>query len=535
MQPRFNSAPSQFPNQNQSNGTNPPFQSQGFSANPALPNLCNVLQSSMPLQPQLGAFNPQFPLPFNNSSFPMPNMAALIAQQPALMNQLGMALQNHSNNMNTVPMFMNQLNSCQPQGQPFAVNFPNFPQQFNQNMAFANLQNLMHNLNPVMPTQMANPSQFVSPHPQNPNFFPNPPFAAGRQEANTNQQNFVEEKKINQMPQNQNSRHSAPFRNQGKPVNNGQNSSLPSNSNNFPRNGFRKNMKHQKSQFPHSNNGKRKFGISNEHKGTGSSSERAAKSGRTDSTEQAGERKRSYAVTYTEQEIKLWREERKKNHPSNATIKKKHTETITNSEVISEEAKLRREQLKEILAKQAELGVEVAEVPSHYLCESEKQVNHREDNRNSFGKSRNSWNKNDKRGRRNKRDRFGKKKTSANKDPLTMSPFNKKEQTLLQKLLSADAKRDKLRLLQVFRFMVVNKFFDGFPEKTLEFPQIIVKEEEKESGKSQVSGKDFSKIGNKKTVENVGDAKVEREMCYGEVVEENKRIVEEEEEGEIIN
>ncbi|WCJ41434.1 hypothetical protein M5689_022304 [Euphorbia peplus] len=538
MQPRFNAPSSQYPNRNQSNSTNPPFQSPGFPANPPLPDLCNVLQNPMSLQPQLGPFNPQFPLPFNNPGFSIPNMAALISQQPALMNQLGIALQNHANSMSAAPMFMNQPNpfQLQPQAQTFPVNFPNFPQQqFNQNVALANL---MHNLNPVMP-QLQNPSQFVGPHPQNPNFFANGPFVgggqqgnmnqqngvAGGQQGNMNQQNVAEEKRVNQMPQTQNSRQSVPFGRQGTPVNNVQNGSSTSNTNNFPRKDFRNNMKHQKSQFPHKNNGKRKFGNTNEHKGTGFGHERAAKSGHTDSIEQAGERKRS--LTYSEQEIKLWREERKKNHPSNG-IKKKHSETIANSEVVNEEAKLRREQLKEILAKQAELGVEVAEIPSHYFSDSEKQVNLRAVNGNTSSKRGKSWNKHGKRGRHNRRDRSSK-----------ISPFNRKEQTLLQKLLSADARRDKFHLLQAFRFMVANKFFHDFPEKTLEFPQIIVKEEEArngaESGKSEHSGKDNPKTSNKRTVENarvMSDAEMEIEACYGEEI---NRVVQEEEEGEIIN
>ncbi|GMJ14372.1 hypothetical protein HRI_005106400 [Hibiscus trionum] len=135
------------------------------------------------------------------------------------------------------------------------------------------------------------------------------------------------------------------------------------------------------------------------------------------------------------------------------------------------ESKNRQLQLKEILAKQAELGVEVAEIPSHYLFGSEKKVNGREENhrlstkRGRFGLR--------KRGRPDKRDHFCKKPRSATEESTS---FNKRSPTLLQKLLSADIRKDKSRLLQVFRFMVMNSFFKDWPEKPLKFPVVVVKD-----------------------------------------------------------
>lgn len=148
------------------------------------------------------------------------------------------------------------------------------------------------------------------------------------------------------------------------------------------------------------------------------------------------------------------------------------------------------QQLKEVLVKQAELGCEVAEIPSHYLSDSEKQVHGADQNRPAFNKKGRSRRSN-KRGR-HENDRFGKKRRPSNNPANTndqsvskqmqrtrnndASTVQKREPTLLQKLLSADIRRDRDRLLQVFRFMVMNSFFNGQPEKPLMFPKVIVKE-----------------------------------------------------------
>lgn len=150
------------------------------------------------------------------------------------------------------------------------------------------------------------------------------------------------------------------------------------------------------------------------------------------------------------------------------------------------------QQLKEVLVKQAELGCEVAEIPSHYLSDSEKQVHGTDQNRPAFNKKGRSRNRSNKRGR-HENDRFGKKQRPSNNDPANTndqsgskqmqrtrnndtSTVQKREPTLLQKLLSADIRRDRGRLLQVFRFMVMNSFFKDQQEKPLMFPTVIVKE-----------------------------------------------------------
>ncbi|CAM8966979.1 unnamed protein product [Rhodiola kirilowii] len=76
--------------------------------------------------------------------------------------------------------------------------------------------------------------------------------------------------------------------------------------------------------------------------------------------------KRSISVSYTEQEVQQWRDQRRKNHPSRANKDELHKEKLTGEESIERDERLRREQLKEVLAKQAELGVEVADIPAHY-------------------------------------------------------------------------------------------------------------------------------------------------------------------------
>ncbi|KAH7548399.1 hypothetical protein JRO89_XS14G0119600 [Xanthoceras sorbifolium] len=232
---------------------------------------------------------------------------------------------------------------------------------------------------------------------------------------------------------------------------------------------------------------------------------------------------RSLALIYTDLEIQQWREERRKNYPSKAIIEKKLAEKTSSSKVIDREAKMRREQLKEILAKQAELGVEVAEIPSHYLSDSEKQPYGREEN-------------------------------------------TRPKPTLLQKLLSTDIRRDKSRLLQAFRFMVMNTFFKDLPEKPLKFPLVIVKEngfsEEVVEEKALFVGKDDVSEGSSRKMagncdyvdndnfemqnqnikgvdddhnvgENNGGDEDDDSDVKGSIYEENVRT--EEEEGEIID
>lgn len=147
------------------------------------------------------------------------------------------------------------------------------------------------------------------------------------------------------------------------------------------------------------------------------------------------------------------------------------------------------QQLKEILAKQAELGCEVAEVPSCYLSDTEQQTDGMRQNNKAFGKRGRFQNKFDKRGKFQQRDRFPKRQRYenshspglANGCTNNLRVENKKEPSLLKKLLSSEIKKDKKHLLQVFRFMVANKFFENWPETPLKFPPVIVKESGEES------------------------------------------------------
>ncbi|CAK7325135.1 unnamed protein product [Dovyalis caffra] len=324
--------------------------------------------------------------------------------------------------------------------------------------------------------------------------------------------------------QSQNLQSSAYNRWQGNPAKNGQGSTPNSKWGNFSGKNFKNNPKreqfqsgYQKSEFHRMDNGKRKLGFSNEHSEKGHGNERAAKFGRSDPTNQATEKK-SRTLIYTEQEIKQWRESRRKHFPTKTNIMKKQNEKLMDSEVIDKEANFRRQQLKEILAKQAELGVEVAEIPPdylldseklgvevaeippHHLLDSEKQEHGREDNRRSSTKKGRFWNKHDRRGRHNKKGRSAKQLGSENED---------RKPSLLEKLLSADIRREKRHLLQVFRFMVANSFFKDWPDKPLRFPSVVVKEDgykdEPVEEKSSLVGEEVSEVRNNTTAENFGD------------------------------
>ncbi|KAH6804171.1 hypothetical protein C2S51_032418 [Perilla frutescens var. frutescens] len=224
---------------------------------------------------------------------------------------------------------------------------------------------------------------------------------------------------------------------------------------------FNGNHKHDASQrqFPHRQNAQGNFKFNNENRGKGNKNFGGKNFDLSNPSEkmQVG-RKRSIVLNYTEQEIRQWREDRKKNFPSKTNMEKKLKKNPKQPEVSDEASKKRRQQLKEILAKQAELGCEVAEIPSCYLSDPEQQTDDVQQNNKAFGRSQRFHNRFDKKGKFQQNDR------------------EKMEPSLLQKLLSSEIKKDKKHLLQVFRFMVVNNFFENSPEKPLKFPQVIVKE-----------------------------------------------------------
>ena len=162
-------------------------------------------------------------------------------------------------------------------------------------------------------------------------------------------------------------------------------------------------------------------------------------------------------------------------------------------------------QLKEILAKQAELGVEVAEIPSYYLVDSQKKFHEKDDKRTFANDKRKNQNKFN--GRPDRKGRFAKKQKLTDKDSSNSPCLKKKTPTLLQKLLSADIKRDKSHLLQVFRFMAMNSFFTDYPDKPLTYPSVIVKETglEGAEGKSVHTEKDVAECCTETTVQKVGN------------------------------
>lgn len=211
-----------------------------------------------------------------------------------------------------------------------------------------------------------------------------------------------------------------------------------------------------------------------------------------DNQSNGGKKRRSLSMFYTEKEIQQWREERKKNYPSKANVERKLAAKQANADAVAEEAQIRRQQLKEVLAKQVELGFEVPEIPSHYLVDSEEQFHGREMNQKQFNKGR-FQKRFDRKGRFDQSSRFDKKRGPGGNDSFRRNerfpkrprvegddsrkaPLSIRKPTLLQKLLSTDIKRDRRRLLQAFRFMVMNSFFKDWPEKPLSFPKVIVNE-----------------------------------------------------------
>lgn len=231
------------------------------------------------------------------------------------------------------------------------------------------------------------------------------------------------------------------------------------------------------------------------------------------------------------------------------------------------------------MAKQAELGVEVAEIPPQYLSDSEKhQVRGRveDNNKKPFGKE-SFQNRGNKRRRHDRKqwkrhdqeDRSSKKQSLESRDSGEINtsiqpPLNKRKQTLLEKLLSTDMKRDKRHLLQVFRFMTINSFFKDWPEKPLKYPLVVIKETgcqgEVVNLKSSPTGEGVSQGSEKTTAEessildeskktiakessfvdadvsdNVSDVQAKETAHFGMVQGCSDEIEKSEEEGEIID
>lgn len=162
------------------------------------------------------------------------------------------------------------------------------------------------------------------------------------------------------------------------------------------------------------------------------------------------------------------------------------------------------QQLREVLAKQRELGVEVAEVPSHYLSNPVEEVSgdnsgqfqNKDGKKGRFGHSKRKY------GEKNK---FNKKQKFQDQDSSQESSVTTRKPTLLEKLLSADIKRDKIQLLQVLRFVVMNSYFNESPEDPLKFPLVMVEETDCEHAEDVLSDDDVDENGDDDSCDEVSD------------------------------
>ncbi|KAL2645387.1 hypothetical protein R1flu_012974 [Riccia fluitans] len=262
----------------------------------------------------------------------------------------------------------------------------------------------------------------------------------------------------------------------------------------------------------------------------------------------------------SEEEILRWREERRRNYPTTSSIKRKAVELEARKargELVDEDAKKRRERLKEILARQAELGVPVAELPPDYFCDDSRSRGkgdnagggRRDNNRGGkrrYGEQAIGTVKGERDGPPQKQARILEPNVSSSAEPASgnveaeegekhenpqendadkieavgsdagvkgSSPCknkkicyyfrrgrcrkgrkceflhersdrpkkprkdaagrdsaggaNKKQASLLYKLLEPEIRRDKSHLMQSFRFLVNNKFLEEYPQKPL--------------------------------------------------------------------
>ncbi|KAJ8635219.1 hypothetical protein MRB53_009486 [Persea americana] len=504
MRPFMPSFPS-APNQVQAHGSNNPNPQQvGLlrppnmvnSSNLGSGNLTNQFPCSCPHQipSQSHAFNNQNPAPmmntFNNQNTHLSNLhgngISLPNQLPAMPFPCfpngaagNLALQNG---------YLGRLFPSSHMGSSCFIMVCRI-----QIRSFNHLKNPIQNLNQVMPMQcshlpmiqthptpfnihlssnplVACPSQTLQAPGSLNSFFPvNPQLGVGNSNANPNSMvlsnegtQFNNQGQTHQPPKNLQS--SGFQQSQGSNVNSrGNYISIPNQgsptSKNFRGNRKEPNMRFQKSKLHRMANAKGHLRPAHGNQRKGNHNKGAGKSNIANSIKKAiGEIHRYPPIIYTKEEVRLWREARKRNFPIQANMKRRQADN---------DAKLRRQQLREILAKQAEMGLEVAELPPNYLSESENQTGNGDARRlqKKRGKFRNKLNKRDK--KHGQRDQKAKNQRSIS---------NKREPTLLQKLLSTEINRDKSHLLQVLRFMVLNNFFKDYPEKPLEFPLITAKD-----------------------------------------------------------
>ncbi|CAO2836915.1 unnamed protein product [Amaranthus hypochondriacus] len=481
----------QFTNQNNASACPGASQAVGV-ANNMSPNL-------RPIQPKMGFVNPQSSLPFDNNN---PNF------NPNLGNM-------NMPNFNALPN--SHMSAQQIQSQSFGqnLNVLGFP----MNGQLSNLgqlgngqfgwQNQLPNVNQLGNLPLLNPSQInaltqllgcanqvaQAINPQSAPFFGNPQLGFGQPNGGLHQGNFGQQ--LPAVPMQLPNVSGPPSNVVGSSYQHGQQMQ----SNHAQRQGMHnfKSSPHQNKKFV--KNQKREASNhrpqrSQDHQIHNPKGNKDAGADNSDIQSKGGKR-RSLAALYTEKEIQQWREERKKNYPSNSNVKKKLAQKQAYAENADEDAKLRRQQLKDVLAKQVELGFEIPEIPSHYLVDQDHQDNGRDQSRKPLNKGRfqkkgfqNRYNRAGKHDRKDrfaskraaeedgsfrKRDRYAKRHKSNNENS-SETCLSLREPTLLKKLLSNDIKRDKTHLLQALRFMVMNSFFKDWPEKPLNFPKVIVEE-----------------------------------------------------------
>lgn len=189
----------------------------------------------------------------------------------------------------------------------------------------------------------------------------------------------------------------------------------------------------------------------------------------------SGGRRKPPPIIYDANEVKQWVEARKKNYPTSVNVNKKLSEMKSDNENKDKDAQLRRQELKEVIAKQQELGFDPPELPPGYLSEIGDQCIENKNNRKTQFRDSHFGNRfnNNKRSRYERGGFQSKRSKVWNRTPHADHGMVKsREPTLLQKLLSSDIKRDKRRLIHVFRFMTLNNFFKDWPDRPLQFPSV---------------------------------------------------------------
>ncbi|GAQ88045.1 Zinc finger domain containing protein [Klebsormidium nitens] len=199
----------------------------------------------------------------------------------------------------------------------------------------------------------------------------------------------------------------------------------------------------------------------------------------------------------TEEDVRKWREERRKHYPTEGNVQKKAEEAAARrarGELEDLDGAARRARLREILQQQRALGVVGSETEAAAMLDGGKrQAVEGPGGRPERGVCFFFLKGHCRKGRRcqflHQRTPRGERGPGGpGNDRRRQNQVAKRAPTLLEKLLAPEIRKDKSHLLQSFRFMVNNNFFLEWPQQPLKYFEWQSSDELEEGGDTGAEG-----------------------------------------------